>query len=97
MCLDKKAHAALLPEQIAPAMTQSLRHVAIRKMLIPDLCTVSYSLQTPAFFHPCTSFLKVKLILSLCPGKVSTIYFKISARTYEKNPNPNPCEIIRWV
>lgn len=42
MWLDKKACAALLPEQTAPAMTQSLRHVAIKKMLIPDLCAVSF-------------------------------------------------------
>lgn len=88
MWLDKKAHAALLPEQTTPAMTQSLRHMAIKKMLIPDFCPVSYSLQTPAFFHSYTSFLQVNLILSLCPGKVSTISFNISAGTYEINPHP---------
>lgn len=97
MWLDKKVCAALLPEQTAPAMTQGLRHVAIRKMLIPDLCTVSYSLQTPGFFHPCTSFLQVNLSFLFALEMYQPFVSKYQLEHRKKIPIQNLCEIIMGV
>lgn len=80
MWLDRKAHTVLLPEQTAPATTQGMRYVAIKRHCSRPLGYVSYSLQPPATFLPHMTFLQVILILSLCPGNLSIISVKVRPR-----------------